>query len=255
MSRLRIATWNIAGGRKMRSQEVFDYEDRDLEYFADQFKALNLDIICIQECEYLETDHIAEKLAKLLGIPCVFETLMHQSHISPGYTISTVILSKSPLIKAQAIKQPYPDFEVTLPNGQPAQKHTKYLQVAEYDGLCVANTQTQPLEFLGTPYESERGRGFAKILSKLFIEELHRPLVFAGDFCADLHTTHVSKIYKEACESFELKDVLPPGQTKPNNKGRADAIFISPELKKIDSGIVQTETDHFLCWAEIEYAK
>ena len=255
MSRLRIATWNIAGGRKMRSQQVFDYEQKDLQYFADQLKALNLDIICLQECEYNDNDHIAETLADMVGMPHVFETRMHESHITPDNMITSVILSREPLRNTRAIQQPYPTFEVTLPNGQPAKKHIKYLQVAEHDGLCIANTQTQPLQFLGTSYESERGRPFAKQLSELFIRELKRPLVFVGDFCADLYTVHVSNIYREACDALRLNDVLPPGQTKPGNKGRADAIFITPELKNIESHIVETETDHFLCWAEVEYAK
>lgn len=255
MRSFRIATWNIAGARKVRSQQSFDYKERDLNYFADQLRAVRPDVVCLQEGEYADRDDIVKKLAEKIDMSCVFQTQMHVSHIDPGYKISEAILSREPFESQRATRQPYPDFDLRLPNGAPAKRHIKYLQVVELRGLSIANVQTQPLEFLGTPYESERGRSYARQLSGFFVKKLKRPLVFAGDFCADLHTKHVFDIYREACDALELSDSLPPGQTKPNNSGRADAIFISPELRKVDSGIVKTQTDHYLCWAEVQYTE
>lgn len=249
---MKIATWNIAGGHTAKSSKAFDYSTRNLNYFANQLAALNPDVLCLQEAEYELSGSLslANYFAEQLNMPFVFETRMHASHITPGCGIALAILSKEPFDTKRSVVQPYPSFPLYLPNGKPAAKHIKHLQIAEIHGIQIANTHTQPLELLGTPYASEKGRAFADELCDLFIRELRPPLVFAGDFCADLHGS-VTEIYQKMCDALSLTDVLPPGQTKPNNTGRPDAILTSPELTAQASGIIQTETDHFLCWADI----
>ena len=44
-----IATWNIAGGRPIRTDGLFDYADEDINYFADELRKINPDVICLQE--------------------------------------------------------------------------------------------------------------------------------------------------------------------------------------------------------------
>ena len=254
MNRLRIATWNIAGGRKARSAQRFDYHGRDLGYFAEQLRAIAADVVCLQEVEYAAGEDFAAQLADSAGLPHVFQTPMHASHIDTNYDLAQVMLSRRPLAKQRAVPQPYPAFPLHRPNGEPAQRFVKYLQVAELDGVQIGNVQTQPLEFLGTPYESENGRRYAAEVGDMFIRELCPPVLLAGDFCADLHTRHVVDIYGPACAALLLHDALPPGYTKPYGAGRPDALFASPEFRVIDSAIVPTETGHFLCWAELAYA-
>ena len=251
---MRIATWNIAAGHKLQSSTPLAYAEQDLSYFIDQLRRIDCDVICLQEAENRpDTGYsMAKDIADQLGIDYIFETLTHPSHIRKNALLSLAIISKNPLTETIATPQPYPSFPLTLPDGNPAKKHVKYLQHAKIDGIMVANVHTQPLEFLGTPYESDLGKEYAEELNQLFIRELQRPLIFTGDFCADLHTSHVANIYTRTCETLQLTDILPPGQTKPFNKGRSDAIFVSPELTTTDSSITETMTDHFLCWATIQ---
>lgn len=248
---MKVATWNIAGGRKINSKDHFDYQKSDLTYFIDRLRDIDADVVCLQEVEFDANNSGANIIATALEMPYIFETKMHVSHIDPSKHISIAILSKNKPDKTFAVQQPYPDFPLFLPNGDPAKVHLKYLQYIELNGVQIANTHTQPLEFLGTPYQSLQGKKYADTLSELFIESLNTPLVFAGDFNADKSTKHVSEIFDKACTHLGLSDVLPDGNTKPFNKGRPDALFISTGLSHNQSAIVQTETDHFLCWADI----
>jgi len=251
---LRIATWNIAGGRKARSAQRFDYRERDLSYFAEQLRAIDVNVVCLQEVEYAKGEDFAAQLAGEVGLPYIFQTPMHPSHIDAKYEIAQVMLSRQSFSAQRAVAQPYPTFPLHLPSGAPAQRFVKHLQIAEIGGVQIGNVQTQPLEFLGTPYESERGRRYAAEVSEMFVRELRRPVLLVGDFCADFRTRHVADIFGSACGALALSDALPLGHTKPHAAGRPDAIFASPEFAVVDSAIVPTETDHFLCWAELAYA-
>lgn len=250
MKRLRVATWNIAGGRKMRSLAQFDYEGTNLDYFAEQLRRLDLDIVCLQESECNKHESVAKALAEKVRMPHVFETAMHPSHVDDSYSLSLAILSKRPLQNQRAVKQPYPSFDLHLPNGRPAKRTVKDVQIAQtQDELYIANTQTQPLEYLGHPYESDLGKRYATDLADLFIQTVRTPLIFAGDFS----TPNPTQTFASLCEAHNLTDALPFKPTKPHGSGHLDCIFVSPQFTIKSSDVLQTETDHFLCWAELDY--
>ena len=55
---------------------------------------------------------------------------------------------------------------------------------------------------------------------------------------------------------LNLINALPDEGTRPSKDGskkKSDFIFYSSEFKLINSGIIETNTDHYLCWAEFEY--
>lgn len=234
----------------MRSLKTFDYNKPELAYFADALRGLRLDVICLQESECTDQDSIAKDLAAMLGMEHVFETPMHPSHIDAKRSLSLAMLSKLPLKNTRTAKQPYPSFDLWLPNGAPAKRTVKDVQTAEtQDGLHIANTQTQPLEYLGTPYESQRGQSYAAELADMFIKTVSQPLIFAGDFS----TSHPAKVFASLCKAHALSDALPFEPTKPHGKGHLDCIFTSPTFTITSSAVVTTETDHFLGWVELQY--
>jgi exonuclease III len=71
---LRIATWNIAGCRKISSVRRFDYGAKDPAYFASQLATLEPDIVCLQEAETFADRSDAVELAERLGLPVVCES-------------------------------------------------------------------------------------------------------------------------------------------------------------------------------------
>jgi hypothetical protein len=138
-----------------------------------------------------------------------------------------------------------------LPDGRKADQHDKYLQIAWRGALCIATAQTQPLEYLGQPYSSDGGGGYARKLTELFVQKLGSPLVFAGDFCTDNGAANPAVPFADMCDRLDITDALPACPTRFDGVNHPDAIFVSRDLPVIDGGIVVTETDHFLCWAEI----
>lgn len=245
---MRIATWNIGGGHKIKSLKTFDYEaEINIDYFVDELKKLQLDIVCLQESQCNDGYSVAKVIADKLGMPHVYETPMHPSHVDTGYELSLAILSTKPFDNKQSYVQPYPSFDLFLPNGKPAGRYDNYIQVVELEGLQVAHTMNQPLEFLGHPYEDEYGKTYAKELCDMFNETLQRPLVFVGDF----NTPNPAVTFKATCDHLSLKDALPAEATKPHGEGHLDCIFYSSELNANAAAVLQTETDHYLCWAEV----
>ena len=245
---MRIATWNIGGGHKIKSLATFDYKENiNTEYFISELKKYDLDVICLQESQHSANKSVAQMLADGLKMPHVFEVPMHPSHIDQGFSLSLAIISRQPFTSTKSFRQPYPAFELFLPNGQPAGQYDKYVQAVELDGIQIANTMTQPLEFLGHPYADEFGAQYAKELSNMFVKTLRRPLIFAGDF----NTPDPSTTFADATKHLELADALPNKNTKPHGGGHLDCIFHSKDFTVIQSEIVSTESDHFLCWTEL----
>ena len=248
---MKIATWNIAGGHTVRSlEDKFDYNPLGTAYFVDELGKLSVDVAFIQESQCNDKGSVAARIAEELAMPFVFETPMSQSHIDPEYSLSVAILSRQPfeIGSQQAFKQPYPSFDLQLPGGRPAAKFHKYLQMATIGGICFANTMVQPLEFLGSPYSSLLGRGYADELSAFFIDNLpEQLLIFAGDF----NTPDPPSTFARAFDHFGLKDTLPVGATEPHGQGHLDCILVSPEFTAIDRAIIPTQTDHYLGYAEV----
>lgn len=45
---IRIATWNIGGGRPVQSLKRFDYGSEELDYFAGELAKVEADVIWLQ---------------------------------------------------------------------------------------------------------------------------------------------------------------------------------------------------------------
>jgi endonuclease/exonuclease/phosphatase family metal-dependent hydrolase len=245
---LRIVTWNIAGGHKSKSNQRFDYEkDEDALYFVNELQLINPDIICLQESHWHPDKSLSIRLARSLGYEYVYETVNSPSGIDPKYKESMAIISRHKLENTSATTLPYPAFEMYLPNGEPAAQWDKHLQIAYVDGIQIANIHTQPLGYFKFDYHTGQGATYARELEKILLSELRKPLILAGD----MNMVNVDQVFTELFNQAGLHDALSPDTGTKHNGHHVDYILYSNDLTTNDSGIVQTSSDHFLCWAEV----
>lgn len=246
MHDLTVVTWNIAGGHTEQSVGQFDYDpDENAQYFIDQLHSKNADIIFLQESHWHAENSLTKRIADALGMQH-FETSHHPSHIDPEFHISSAILSKPPLQNQRAVKLPYPTFELRFADGREAAHYDKYLQIAELDGMQLANIHTQPLSIFGYDYATGDGLAYTHEIEALLQSQLQTPLLFAGV----LNFEHVAEVLPSLTAKFGLKDSLPDEQTRSKGK-HIDYLLYSPEFSVKASGIDQTSSDHYLCWARL----
>ncbi len=242
MTELIIATWNIAGGRPMKSSERFDYAAEEIGYFADELRKINPDIICLQETHLNDERSVSRDLCEILADYHREEVSMSPSHVDEQYHLGNAILSKEIPKRVENIPYPDPRFPLTLPGGKPAIRHAKGFQAAYLGFGTIINTQMLPLAYLGTPYNALEGKSFAGEMENVL---LSHP---AEIICGDLNYTDAKTLYVKLLK--EKVNALPDAPTRPGGK-KTDYIFVPESCNVISSGIVETNTDHYLCWAKI----
>lgn len=248
---LTIATWNIAGARKMASLDMFDYEAENIEYFVDALAKLSPDIVCLQESHTNDTTVIAHDMARQLGMEYAYNTPVSASHIDEKYQLGNAVLSKIPLESLGDVKYPYPAFGHTLVNGRPAQRHDKLVSIFEFRGLMIANTQMLPLGIFGEAYNRGEGVQLAQQIQSGLLEHLRTPLIL----CGDINFDNPAVLYPDLYARLGLREALPDVMTRPNKqnlKKTPDHIIISENITLVRSGVVPVVADHYLCWAELE---
>lgn len=246
---LRIATWNIGGAHTINSAGMFDYGAEDLLYFAGILKPLDLDIICLQESHSREGDVIAEKLAKLLDLPFVFDSPRSPSHIDNRYQLANSIISKYPIEDTRDILLPLPSFDLIFEDGRRAEGFNTKVQICRIQGITFANTHLQPLHIFGYSWSKGEGRTLATETENVFLENLRKPpIIFAGDF----NDPNLFTDFPKLIDTYNFKPALDEQPT--DNKGKkVDYILYSPGFTIKQSEIVQTDkSDHHIGWVELE---
>ena len=244
---LKIATWNIAGGHTLQSLQRFDYsQNEDFDYFYTQLRDLDLDVICLQESHANGVDSFAKRLASKLGMAFVADSPGCPSHIDQNYRLTTAILSKKQPLSEASVLLPQPTFELRFTHdNRKVTPLDRYMQYAIFDGFTVANIHTEPLGAFGYDYESGEGLAFAHQMDDTLAATLSQPVVFAADFNMDNPGIALPKTFA----SLGLLEALPAHTATKPQDGSPDHILYSPTWSIADSGIIQTKTDHFLCWA------
>ena len=245
---IRVATWNIAAARKLQSAQRFDYSPgEELKYFAEQLRAVNPDVICLQESQTNDHDSLSKRLAESLNMPYVSEIIECPSHIDREYNLSMAVLSRQPFQSEATTLLPKPQFELKFThNGKVVPPYDRFVQTVSFEQLTVANMHTEPLVAFGRSYDDGAGKDFAHEIDLVLRDQLKAPLVFAADF--NVHET--KDAFPLISDTLQLRNALPDEPTKPGADIHPDHILYSPPLKPIDAGIIQTQSDHFLCWAE-----
>lgn len=251
---MKIASWNIAGGHTVASHEHFDYWPEDLAYFVEQLKKLDPDVVCLQETHTSHSRSIAREIAGFLGQYQVFDSEMSPSHIDPSYRLGMAILSRIGMRSEKLSVYPDPDFELLLPSGKEAATHPKGVQTVTAGGTCVGNTHMLPLVVFGYDYRVEPGKSLALKIGSVLEMALRAPAILCGDFGM---SNAQETVYASVFAPLSMRNALRAEATyhRPSEVGgvnRPDSIFYTADsLVVAGSGVVQTQTDHYLTWAEI----
>lgn len=244
--RLKVLTWNIGGAHTVNSSAVFDYNKEDLPYFVEAIKAINPDIICLQETHTNDNDVLANRLAQELGLAHVFDAPRSPSHIDENYQLSNAMISRYPIENTKHILLPDPPFDLNFENGKKARLFHTYLQTATIQGITIANTHLQPLHLFGYSYSEGEGKQFANSTEAVLCSNLNAPLIFAGDF----NDPNLFSNFPKLVEQFKLEAALDeqPTDIKGN---KMDYILFSKELSLNNAELVKAQkADHHLGWAE-----
>lgn len=120
---MRIATWNIGGGFIYSDQnDVFDVEK--IEYFIDELKKIQPDIVCFQEIHVSQNNNQPKIIAEALGFGFFETETISDSHVKDGEKLSLSIISKYPILSSQFHKLPNPHLYFIL-NGEKVLSHNK----------------------------------------------------------------------------------------------------------------------------------
>lgn len=247
-NKLKVLTWNIGGAHTINSSAVFDYDKENLSYFVQAIKAVNPDVICIQESHTNDSDVLASRLAKELGFEYVFDSPRSPSHIDENYQLSNAIISRYPIENTKNILLPDPPFELYFEDGKKARLFHTYLQTADIQGVKIANTHLRPLHIFGYSYSEGEGNQFANNIEAVLCSNLNTPLVFAGDF----NDPNLFSNFPLLVEKFRLEAALDEQPTNINGN-KTDYILFSKELTLDKAELVKAEkADHHLGWAEFK---
>lgn len=247
---LNIATWNIGGAHTTNSAKTFDYDQENLNYFAQMLRPLDCDVVCLQESHTGNGRIIAEELAGALELPYVFDSPRSLSHIDGDYQLANAIISRYPIEVSQHVRLPDPPFELFFEDGTKARLFPTYVQIAEVRGVTVANTHLQPLHLFGHDWGKGAGKNLAAETENVFLKHLQTPLMFAGDFNAP----HLAEDFSRFMGAFQLQPALDSQPTDAKGN-KMDYILYSPDFILRKSGVIISEkSDHHLGWAELEVA-
>lgn len=252
MNTLRVGTWNIAAARRLRSEVQLDYGAEDIGYIADQIRRARLDVVCLQESHIKPDDSLARRIASLVDMPHVAETPGCPSHINPAYRMCDAVLSRRPFTKRPTSwLLPRPGFELRFgDSGKLAQPFDRHLLSTHIAGVQVATLHTEPLERFGHSYQHGPGAVHSHDIDAALGQHLASPVIIAGDFNTD---SPAAALFKDTRAALSLEEVFTANEATTPWQTRPDHIFYSPGLRTVESGIAQTQTDHFLLWAEVQY--
>jgi hypothetical protein len=244
---MRVVTWNIAGGRTIRSNRQFDYEAaEDSGYFIGQLQKLDADILCLQEAHGNDNYSLACVIADALHLPYVYEVPTCPSHIDPRYFLYSAILAKRPFVNPRSTLLPHPPFQLYL-HGQPVEAYDRYLLAVDFSGVTVATMHLEPLSILGYSYSTGPGLTFARDIDALLVEKLRAPLLFT----ADLYAEAVPYVFPQFTAALSLQDALPEQMPTTPQGERPDHILYSRGWQVAGAQVLQTKTDHYLCCADL----
>lgn len=251
--KVKLVSWNIAGGHPIASLKHLDYSLENLDYFIEELRKADADIVCLQESHTPDdgSESNAQHVANALGYPYVFNSISSASHIEKGYKLSNSILSKLPISSEKQVPYPNPNKPLFWQDGRHADTHEKNLQVTKMDDFLLANTQMLPLRLFGLAYDDNGvGSELAHGIDNVIAANISNPVLLCGDF----NWPDPISIYPHL-RTLNLTEALPDKDTRPSIEGakkRPDHIFYSPEFMLINSDVLTVTADHYLCWAEFE---
>jgi exonuclease III len=184
---MKIATWNIGSARTINSKKVFDYAPENIDYFVQNLKKVDPDIVFLQETHMPRdgSPSLAQRFADELGFAFHFDTVrVEESFIDATQRFGLSMISRWNLQDPESRKQP--DVDLLMKVGDEMNPlHPAFLQSASYSGINFFNTHFQPIHHTAeSSWSSKVGANYARHIDKFLCDNLRTPMIFAGDFNA-----------------------------------------------------------------------
>lgn len=251
---ITVASWNVAGGHTTNSSDRFDYNDENIDYFVQKLQEIHPNIVCLQETHSTRDGkaRTAVEIAEALGLDVAISSSNSPSYIDSNYLLGNSVLTSLEYRGVNEILYPDPKGELHWPDGRVAETHHKNLQLLKFETFNVANNQMLPLSLFGMDYDEDGlGHELAEGINEVMSEMVTSPVIWCGDF----NVNDPISIYP-VMKKLQLKDALPNRTTRPKEGtefSKPDHILYSPEFTVIESDIIETQTDHYLCYATFEW--
>ena len=244
---MKIATWNIGGGFISKNNNL-DFNEENLDYFVEEIKKINPDIICLQETHTSENTNQPKEIAKKLGYNYFRTKKVSDSHLKINQKLSLAIISKFPITDSKIHKLPNPNMEFIWRNKK-VMSHDKIIfetRIKYNDKIIkVFSGQMSPFRKFGRDFLEDDFSNIRNKIEKIILKE-KMPTIF----CADMNFNgDIKKLLPNVFEK-KFQAVLNNKPTTP--KGRTyDKIIVSKEWTKLKSKIVVGKADHYLCVADL----
>lgn len=252
---MRIGSWNIAGGHKFFGNHSRalkeEYGEEDIEYFIKVLKKENPDIILLQEVHCFLNPLKSQQrdiIAKSLGLNATFPQAYCESHIEKGKNISLVTLSKHSFSNTYFHLLQNPKLTINRSNGQVWKSMDAGFLVTsiEYENeiINVLNGHLIPFHYFKRDQLDHEFKNIWKDIKNLFLQFKDLPTIIAGDF----NYQDLERLFPEVFTYY--KDAF-KAETAPG-KGQQDHILFSSHWSLKKTEILKTQSDHYLCLANVE---
>jgi endonuclease/exonuclease/phosphatase family metal-dependent hydrolase len=242
-----IATWNISGGF-VSQNSIGDEGFENIQHYIDELKHIRPEIICLQEAHASDKVSQPQQIADALGLEYVVSEAPSESHLKDGERLSISIISKYPIKASRFILLPNPKLKFTW-REQVAYSFDKGLMEAEitYDDrvVRVLSGHTVPYHRFERNFLDEEFKETREIIENEIIGD-HSPAVIGMDLNFDDEYSLLPNVFKN-----KFASILEAGPTRKNGK-KTDKIFVSKDWRSVGSKIIKGDTDHYLCYADIE---
>lgn len=257
--KLKFISWNIAGGHtfKRSLEDAISYDEENINYFIDNLKKENADIVVFQEAHMpYEKGKItqSEVIAKQLGYSFIANHPYGRSHIKTGEQLSLSTISKFPIVNSYFYKIPNPKLSIIRPNGDKWISFDVGFLVCEvdYNGILIniINGHMVPFHYFQRDFLEPDFKNIRKVIDDFFVSLSGRPTLVGvdlnfNDIITLIPTTFKDKLYQEAFI----------GITTTPGRGQQDHILFSFQWDFINSEVKKFNTDHYLCLAEVNLNK
>jgi len=245
---MRIATWNIGGGF-IESKQKYEYDFENINYFIDELKKINPDIVCFQEIHISKKNDQPKIIAEHLNFQHITTHSIADSHLKDDEKLSISIISKFPIISSKFNLLPNPNLQFIW-KGKKAFSHDKgFLETSidyKWATIRVLSGHMVPFRKFGKDFMDKE---FENIRDQVEIIILNQRI--PEIICADMNFDwEIEKLIPNVFDSG-FKFILEDKPTTPKWK-TYDKIIISKEWKSTNSKIINGKADHFLCFADVE---
>ncbi|MBI2410664.1 MAG: endonuclease/exonuclease/phosphatase family protein [Candidatus Kerfeldbacteria bacterium] len=247
---MKIATWNIGSGFISRDQKKFDHQD--LNYFIEELRKQNADVICLQEVN-TPAEHPKQTqshdIADALGFSHIAAQVMHPNHLQPGNELSVAVLSRFPVLSTEYVTVPNPGIFATGSNGARWISFDKGFLFCDINmegkTVRVASGHMLPFHKFKRNFLENEFTHIRTAIAEIIFEHSTLPLVIGADMnFADVHAL-VPQLFESGFTDLFQTDTTP-------DYGQCDHLIVSKEWKAQSWQVIPGNADHYLCIAEIQ---